>query len=814
MARTILERLLDIEREQEAPVNIPGTAGMMLGGIDATQEPIPYFSELDQQQRADAVETGLRMIPENIASLPGFAVDLAAAPFKYLAKTGLESAGYGDAAKGITYFPLTEQMQEGTRQGVNYLFGKPPELTDERQLPAILETAMIGDPLNYLQFAPAAKSATLEGIRRAKQPFQEGGAFNPKRVEGVVESPRIRLLEQMDEQAQLPPPQKRIEEKTILDDLLAEFDDLGADTKPMPKILQDVEEAAPPAKPVRYKTSVWDEFLPEAMNIDAAKPNSRGFVIEYPIDDFLRLAAKGDDPEKAAGVKKVNQFDSFPSLDLEIKEGGIAEVVSHEGRHRARELKARGHTTMPVAITSRGEMRWSKQNDRKNYDYRDNFPTTIRGQRGSESRENRDPLMPFPIQRGQYGVIKQSDQPQEGAMSASTFVSPDAVKLFAESGGSPAPSIGIARADAAHEVLGKFGDVQFIVSPERLQQGNYRIYGDDAYLGRAPGLAKIHDKDQVVAELMKDPRLARYKDEIPMFIEDFMKMDSMDGFYTNSGKEAKLGRAIKTIQKAAMNDEPLPHPSVAVGWRTNDYLESPGFMDMKAPYKFVDEITGELYDAESALQAMKDQNMQMRGSEFGASQKHTPFQNLFAREFKDLDEAKADRILLAGKGEKFTKSQRQIDEFNDLMGQISTEFLGGEKRTKTVGRDILEGRNIDEMMQKYNMKPEDIQTIKDKITNVQQKYKNERKNYFEAKGDEVIKLEDFDAVVIDEMYTDAIKILEDAGVKKILTYGTPQERANIFKKYPELLFSLMLVGLTGPALMKEQANGPTTNNSY
>lgn len=211
MARTILERLLDIEREQEASgSNIPGTAGIMLGGLDATQEPIPYFSELDQQQRADAVNVGLRMVPENILSLPGFAVDAVTAAPKYVFQKGLEAAGYDQAAKDISYFPLTEKMQEGVRQGVNYVFGEPPQLTDERQLPAIMETAMVADPLSWIQYAPAAKAATSDAVRKAVRPFQEGGTFNPKRVEGVVESPRIRLLEQQPEQAQLTAPQPKL----------------------------------------------------------------------------------------------------------------------------------------------------------------------------------------------------------------------------------------------------------------------------------------------------------------------------------------------------------------------------------------------------------------------------------------------------------------------------------------------------------------------------------------------------------------------------------------------------------------------------
>jgi len=191
-----------------------------------------------------------------------------------------------------------------------------------------------------------------------------------------------------------------------LQELLDAYSDLGTGAAKVTKP-QIIEEAAKQA--ITKKDNVWDEFLPRAEDMAETGYKSKSFVVEYPIDDFLRLADVGKDAEKAKRVSGFDKFETYPQLTIDTMKTGVAKVVGHEGRHRARELKKRGYTTMPVefrSVENGNPIRWSEQGDPKNYDYEELFPEGLIGQDKSLARKERDAVRPFPIKRGDYGIIK------------------------------------------------------------------------------------------------------------------------------------------------------------------------------------------------------------------------------------------------------------------------------------------------------------------------------------------------------------------------------------------------------------------------
>ena len=110
-------------------------------------------------------------------------------------------------------------------------------------------------------------------------------------------------------------------------------------------------------------------------------------------DEFLNLAI--DLPENRVDldsekfireqIAKGEPLDT-PYLNFELDDKGVAKVTGHEGRHRARILKEMGVTEMPVRLKSQGknEIRWSEQDDPKNFDRLDvPWPTTLAPQEGS-----------------------------------------------------------------------------------------------------------------------------------------------------------------------------------------------------------------------------------------------------------------------------------------------------------------------------------------------------------------------------------------------------------------------------------------------
>jgi hypothetical protein len=119
-------------------------------------------------------------------------------------------------------------------------------------------------------------------------------------------------------------------------------------------------------------------------------------------DEFLNLAT--DLPENRVDldsekfireqIAKGEPLDT-PFLSFELNDKGVATVTGHEGRHRARILKEMGITEMPVRLKSQGknEIRWSEQDDLKNFDRLNvPWPTTLKPQKGSSGN-----AIAFPI---------------------------------------------------------------------------------------------------------------------------------------------------------------------------------------------------------------------------------------------------------------------------------------------------------------------------------------------------------------------------------------------------------------------------------
>lgn len=122
---------------------------------------------------------------------------------------------------------------------------------------------------------------------------------------------------------------------------------------------------------------------------------SRDKLVELPIDTFLKLALPGEDTQKEATVRELmgkgTRFNSLPQLSMsQDKETGDFKVDGHEGRHRARALKAAGYRTMPVLLST--DMRWTEQQDPELFDYREKWPTKIVSEDGTSS-------VPMPVSR-------------------------------------------------------------------------------------------------------------------------------------------------------------------------------------------------------------------------------------------------------------------------------------------------------------------------------------------------------------------------------------------------------------------------------
>jgi hypothetical protein len=98
---------------------------------------------------------------------------------------------------------------------------------------------------------------------------------------------------------------------------------------------------------------------------------SRQTLVYMSPDDFLLMAKQGLSADKSALVYKLvhehTVFDSTPYLSFVHDGKGMAQVIGHEGRHRARALKAIGVKQIPVVLNSvagKGQaIRWGSQDN-------------------------------------------------------------------------------------------------------------------------------------------------------------------------------------------------------------------------------------------------------------------------------------------------------------------------------------------------------------------------------------------------------------------------------------------------------------------
>ena len=160
---------------------------------------------------------------------------------------------------------------------------------------------------------------------------------------------------------------------------------------------------------------LFKNFNPIAIRSLDIKNLGKQVVVNMPIKQFLKLANTFDDglPEdyKMRGLSNVEKYDDIPYLMFDVPKNGIAQVRSHEGRHRAVKLLERGETTMPVAIsvdaTERTKIAWDSQTNPKDYYYSDVFPEKMIGETNSESYKTGE-VFDFPVKRGEYGIVTTS----------------------------------------------------------------------------------------------------------------------------------------------------------------------------------------------------------------------------------------------------------------------------------------------------------------------------------------------------------------------------------------------------------------------
>ncbi len=190
--------------------------------------------------------------------------------------------------------------------------------------------------------------------------------------------------------------------------------------------------------------------------------------------------------------------------------------------------------------------------------------------------------------------------------------------------------------------------------------------------------------------------------------------------------------------------------------------------------------------------------------------------------FKSLDEIKKARGRISL--EKFKKAKDDTDQLHaDLQGEARDymeQYIPdvGYSTIDELTEDLVKGQKIfnyfgdnAQNLEKYQRfiakMPE---SLKQKAKELREAYQAMPTEYFEIKPQRGVELSEFGGAIIPETMPKYLtQILKDSGIKKILTYGTPEERKALFKKFPELMFAFPVVGA---GLINEQQNSESLLN--
>ena len=165
--------------------------------------------------------------------------------------------------------------------------------------------------------------------------------------------------------------------------------------------------------------------------------------------------------------------------------------------------------------------------------------------------------------------------------------------------------------------------------------------------------------------------------------------------------------------------------------------------------------------------------------------------------FKSLLDVKKSRDKILTK-EDFDIAKGDMEQkFANFQGQIE-DFLRGipeysDARSSTIEEltsDLITGRSSKDWFP-YDI-PENIKIDAGKFRAELREMPTE---YFEIKPKRGVKLSEFQGAIIPQETSKTVKpILREAGIKKIYQYGTDEERKELFKKFPELMFAVPILG--------------------
>ena len=391
-------------------------------------------------------------------------------------------------------------------------------------------------------------------------------------------------------------------------------------------------------------------------------------------------------------------------------------------------------------------------------------------------------------------------------------------------GGFPVPSLAVSKVD--NPLLG-FGDVTLVGNPNMAKpSGSNPVYRADAYTTRRPKPEIEVNKE---AEAFAENNVTNVFKDIPKG----SNVAELDGNYNNKSIAEDLYRGFEggdtsnislrakyMIDKELLNPKDFETQYDIIKFVRNNFAETEDYTnyitklkkDMIASGGNAKEKLFVTYtnNGRKYLPATLENYVKLMKKKRGAGEE-TTFPSMGALrakltpKFRNITEVKSERNRVVNR-EKFEEVKNQVNlDYEDLLSDLSKKLP--EKTDWRTSEELFEDLILNKLGTHPYSKPYEPfidDAIKKSASELRDKLKSIPTEYFEVKPQRAVGIEEFEGAIIpDNSLKSTEEILKRRGISKIFKYGSDEQRKELMKKFPELMFSVGGLGLLTYGLSNE-----------
>ena len=396
-------------------------------------------------------------------------------------------------------------------------------------------------------------------------------------------------------------------------------------------------------------------------------------------------------------------------------------------------------------------------------------------------------------------------------------INTEALERVQRAGGLPMPSMAVSKVDTP---LTGFGDVSLLGGPEMAKpSAKNPVYGADAYTVRSPyveivpgqksidlvkkfyGIEEDYIAEDVAENLLKGSGQLSYD---PSVLENSFLKSKGQGVNRKKFSDDYEGRQafeaeVRVKFNASQRDSGSKEYYSWIDKQKNKLLKQGGDFSERIFRGHTPQGNRRYAPAtlENVVKEMKALEKQRgaTGSDLPGSLGNV--RSMVTPRFKSLLDIKKSRDKILTK-EDFDIAKGDMEQkFENFQGQIM-DYLEGipgyenapMRTIEELTSDLITGRSSKDWF------PHDIpENIKIDAGKFRAELREMPTEYFEIKPKRGVELSEFQGAIIPQETSRTVKpMLKEAGIKKIYQYGTDEERKELFKKFPELMFAVPILG--------------------